>query len=90
MTKQGPRGIQRARYRDLVRPAVNIYNHRVSKTAAYRREFGGRPRGWGSRGAMPPDLVHLAQAARAASRGFFYARVSPKGSTFAVPIYSPV
>ncbi len=84
MTKQGSRPYQKARYRDLVRPAVNVYN-----TPTKLDPTGVK---WGARGVVKADLACLAKAARAAGRGFTYARVSPRSGrvTFAVPLFSPL
>ncbi len=92
MTKQGSRRYQKANYRDAVRPAVNVYNHRVSATTAYRTEFGRPGPVWGKRGPTPADLSCLAQAARAAGRGFTYARVAKRTGrvSFVVPVFSPL
>lgn len=86
MTKQGSRRYQKANYRDLVRPAVNVYNHRVSKTAAYQREFYSSGRKWKQQGASPGDISCLAKAARAASRAFTYAKVTGR-RMYVVPIF---
>lgn len=85
---QGSRKYQQARYRDLVRPAVNTYCNPVSSSYAYQKEFY-RKRTWGQRVTTPGDLSCLAQAARAAGRGFVYARVTGH-RMYVVPLWFPL
>lgn len=80
MVKQGSRGYQKARYRDNVRPAVNVYN-----TPCYKKP-PGRGKGWGTSGAMTGDLIALAKAIRATGRGFTYARASAT-RLYVVPVF---